>query len=983
MNNNRAVYFFVLAIGPVFSCTNPSVNPGDTVEGDFQTESGLSLQLIASEPLVIDPVAFTFDERFEMYVVEHRGYPDPAEGGAPAKKEGRIAKLSDVDHDGIYDQRMEYAQGFTYPNGILYWQGGVFVSCAPDIFYLKDTTGDGIADIRKVVLTGFLDTKTAQIRMSHPILGLDGWIYVTGGLNGGEVWSPEFPDREKIIYNTGDGRFDPKTFEFQVTGGKSQFGLTFDAFGRRFGCSNRHPVQHIVIEPHHLDRNTFLLRNETVQNVSKIQEEAVVYPISGAATTADFMPKLIGRSHQGTFTSASGLLLYNDHGLGAEHHGNVFICESAQNLVQRQMLIADGVSFKSEIATPGKEFLASKDEWFRPVFLSHGPQPGLYIADMHRKVIDHPSYVPEEIRGDLDFQSGRDMGRIYRMVSSEFVSYRPTGRQRFPSGSDEIATLLTSKWEWQRSMAFQVLLERKDTSISGVLRQQITKGDLDESRVRSLWLLHLLDCLDHQTHLTALRDTSHLVREQAVRIATEMNGEQSHLFFPLPGLSKDPAMRVRFLTSLALGDFEREDALVAIAQIAVKDGIDPWSRVAVLSSIGDRLEAFLEVFKEQNNSDSVAYQLVMQDLAEMLGHGGSMTSCHALFRSLIIANDRSGWKVSTCLGLTKGLHARTDLHPGIEKNTWKLLQVNLNESERILLRDFHDWVSDLALDGDQPIGHRKDAILLLGYMSPGEGFPVLEQIMATQQSPELQIAVVQALTIQGARRGAEWLLDDKNWPAYTPQIRSVVLSSVFFRPEYIRILLDAIRREIVSPTELSSSDREWLMSHENESIRDESTILFKDLESGNRMEVYESYRLQLDGQGSAVAGKQVFARVCSTCHSYAGFGGQVGPDLTGVKNQPADALLLHTLVPNYEVYPTYLAMTIELHSGQTYMGWMQAESANAVTIRTASGTEESILRSNISRIRNTGKSLMPDGLEQIISPGEMNDLIAFLKSINS
>jgi putative heme-binding domain-containing protein len=254
--------------------------------------------------------------------------------------------------------------------------------------------------------------------------------------------------------------------------------------------------------------------------------------------------------------------------------------------------------------------------------------------------------------------------------------------------------------------------------------------------------------------------------------------------------------------------------------------------------------------------------------------------------------------------------------------------------------------------------------------------------MATQQSPELQIAVVRALTVQGERKGAEWLLDDENWPVYTPQIRSVVISAVFSRPEYIRILLDAVEGGIVSPTELSSSDRAWLMSHKNERIRDESTFLFKDLESGNRMEIYERYRLQL-GQGSAVAGKQVFARACSTCHSYAGFGGQVGPDLTGVKNQPVDALLLHTLVPNYEVYPTYLAMTIELYTGQTYMGWMQAESANAVTIRTASGTEESILRSNIFRIRNTGKSLMPDGLEQIISTREMNDLIAFLKSIDS
>src|SRR5690606_1000006 len=101
-------------------------------------------------------------------------------------------------------------------------------------------------------------------------------------------------------------RFNPETFEFQVTGGRSQFGLTFDAYGRRFGCSNRHPIMHAVIEPWYLARNKNLLFNETVQNVSKVEAEAVVYPVSRAVTSADFIPKLIGRSHAGTFTAASG-----------------------------------------------------------------------------------------------------------------------------------------------------------------------------------------------------------------------------------------------------------------------------------------------------------------------------------------------------------------------------------------------------------------------------------------------------------------------------------------------------------------------------------------------------------------------------------------------------------------------------------------------------------------------------------------------------
>ena len=301
-NFKRNRFFGLVLI--VFAITIAALQPGPRIDrlkkalDSFQVEPGMRIDLIAAEPLVIDPVAIAFDEDRQMYVVEDRGYPDPAEGGLPTTL-GRIALLKDTNGDGVYDKRNDFATGLTYPNGIMPWKGGVFVTCSPDIYYLKDTDNDGVADIKKVVLTGFFATQTAQIRMSHPTMGLDGWVYVTAGLNGGNVTSPEHPDRPAVSFKQTDGRFNPETFEFQVTGGKSQFGLTFDTYGRRFGCSNRHPIMHSVIEPWYLRRNANLLFNETVQNVSKVEAEATVYPVSKSAITADFIPKLIGRSHAG------------------------------------------------------------------------------------------------------------------------------------------------------------------------------------------------------------------------------------------------------------------------------------------------------------------------------------------------------------------------------------------------------------------------------------------------------------------------------------------------------------------------------------------------------------------------------------------------------------------------------------------------------------------------------------------------------------
>ena len=140
----------------------------------LQVEAGLRVELVAAEPMVASPCAVAWDERGRMFVVENRGYPvGPGSNQPPA---GVIAMLESTKHDGVYDKRTEFATGLTFPNGIMCWRGGVIVTCAPDIFFLQDTDGDGKADVKKVLLTGFGTTSTTQLRVSHPTLGLDGYI---------------------------------------------------------------------------------------------------------------------------------------------------------------------------------------------------------------------------------------------------------------------------------------------------------------------------------------------------------------------------------------------------------------------------------------------------------------------------------------------------------------------------------------------------------------------------------------------------------------------------------------------------------------------------------------------------------------------------------------------------------------------------------------------------------------------------------------
>lgn len=942
----------------------------------FRLEPGLRIELIAAEPFVTDPVALAFDENRRMYVVEDRGYPDPAEGGTPTTL-GRIALLEDRDGDGKYDHRSEFATGLTYPNGLMVWKGGVFVTCAPDIYYFKDTNGDGVADIKQVVLTGFSNKQTAQIRVSHPTLGLDGKVYVTSGLNSGEVISPLHPERPAVSFSASDSRFDPEAFEFETTGGRSQYGLTFDAYGRRFGCSNRHPVRQMVLEPWYLRRNPHLLFTETTENVSKVEAEATVFPISGAVTSAEFIPKLIGLSHTGTFTSASGVTVFNGTGLTPGHRGNVFICESAQNLVQRQIISPKGVSFTSELPYKGKEFLASTDEWFRPVFLQHGPEGALYVADMHRKVIDHPSYVPEEARGGLDFESGKADGRIYRIVNSNFKDKKRV--LPFRTMKEQV-TALQSAEEWERQTAHRLLLEKRESGAIPLLKQIVTTSKIPESRVRALWLLDSYAELDVPTLKIALADKEQGVRENAVLLAGNLHQKNPALLTTLIAVARDPAARVRFTAALVLGSIDGKEATASLAQIAAKDGADRWVRAAVLSGIGSRLPEFLTAFRPKSKTNPEAFTAVMQDLGQLFGNGASLADCRVLLKDMIAVPGDYGSRISTTLGLAEGTNRRTEIEKSPQGILYALLGKDAPASDKQQLDKFISQALERAENGALPPGLRLTATALLGYTDFEKSGNMLRKLMDAKNPPELQMAAVAALARLADARGGAFLTEKNNWTNYTPRVKSAVVSALVSKPVFINVLFDAIQNGVIAPAEISSMDRQRLMKHKEKLVSERAEDLFKELEGGGRMKVYQDYRAILSGNADAKSGKAVFEKVCSACHTYAGQGGKVGPDLTGVRNQPADALLLHILVPNYEVYPAYQAISVETNDGRSFSGWLMAETDNSLTLKTAFGTQESILRKNIRSLTNSGLSLMPEGLEQTMTKDEMAQLIAFLKA---
>ncbi len=159
----------------------------DAALAAFEVEPGWRIGLVAAEPQVMDPVAMAFDERGRLFVAENRGYPAGPETGG-------VALLEDRDGDGVFEIRHDFANGLAFPNGVLPWRGGVLVTCAPDLLFLKDHDGDGTADERTVVLTGFATGGSTQLRVNDPTLGADGWIYLASGLSGGTITAPAHPE---------------------------------------------------------------------------------------------------------------------------------------------------------------------------------------------------------------------------------------------------------------------------------------------------------------------------------------------------------------------------------------------------------------------------------------------------------------------------------------------------------------------------------------------------------------------------------------------------------------------------------------------------------------------------------------------------------------------------------------------------------------------------------------------------------------------
>jgi putative membrane-bound dehydrogenase-like protein len=969
----RLVLGISLALGPVnldlWAGSSP-LSP-DEAPASFESERGLRVELVAAEPFTVAPCAVAWDERGRLFVAENRGYPT---GGPNGKAVGVIAMLEDTNGDGRCDKRTEFATGLSFPNGLMSWRGGLIVTCAPDVFYFKDTDSDGRADVKEVLLTGFATNQSTQLRVNKPMLALDGWVYLASGLSGGKITSPKRPNAPPLELK-GDLRFKPDTGEYELIDGKSQFGQSFDDFGRRFGVFNRVQVQHFVLPSRYLERNPHLPSPGVLQNCPELLDNpfmrggsgaARIYPISANVTTAD--------SHAGTFTAACAIHLWRGGALPIGYNGDAFTCDPTGNLVHHDRLEASGATFAARRIGENVEFLRSRDDWFRPVFLATGPDGALYVCDMYRKTIEHPEYLPGEVRKRTDFESGKDMGRIWRVVDAnraKSVNVRPQ-----PPASLSIRALvaeLESPNSWRRDTAFRLLVERRDGTAVKYLRRGLARLASAPAVASRLHLLAVFGALDETTLLVAMNSTNSGVREVALKLAEPFLDSSTNLQRRVVKLAGDADARVRFQCALALGAFGRASAmsvesLEALTHIALCDQADKWTRAAVLSSTAGRERELLSALLHIPGTSNRAAPDLFIDLGRVLARATPSGQSAALLNNALSAD---GWTQESLFAFLAGFsetkpEALRSFASSTNATTWKL-------------REAFTAALKAAADTSAAPTLRRHAITLLVASDNPAVVPTLLEPLRAGEPPELQTAAVRALVQSPHSAGVVELLSPKRWSSYAPALRTTVLGALVSRPEHHGELLDALESGAVPVSALDSSRREQLKRSKDDAVRQRAEKLFATVGSGDRAKAFTETKACLALKPDPANGREVFKRLCASCHRLDREGIAVGPDLFDIRNQPKESILLHIVIPEQEIAPNFANYVCETKDGRTVSGLIAAETPLQVTFRQAQGVEETIARNDITSLTASPLSLMPQELEKGMTTQEMADLLGYLK----
>ncbi len=937
----------------------------------MQHAPDLTVELVAAEPLIADPIYFDWDTDGSLWVVEMGDYPAGIDG--KGKGGGKVRRLTDQDQDGVYENSIVFLEGLNFPTGLIPWGNGVLVSAAPDIFYAEDRDGDGRADYREVWYTGFREGNQ-QHRVNGFSRGLDGWFYGANGDSGGIIHGAS--DGGEVNISGRDFRFHPVTKEFEAIEGRTQFGRHRDDWGNWFGNNNPNWLWHFWFPESYLVNNPDFPLPTNKRFLGR--DDPFVYSVGAS------LQRFNDVGHRNHVTSGNSPTPYRDDLFAGDYRNSVFVSEPVHNVIHREVLSREGVSFTSRRSDGEKdrEFLASVDPWFRPTGMKTGPDGALYFADMYRLVIEHPEWIPDDVAAVIDLRSGSERGRIYRVYPAKRP---PRVIPRLGEKSDrEWVQYLRSSNGWVRDRAQSLIVRSKNPGLAALVRSQLQSENLrSKSLLQSLWTLNEMGALTEADLLVGLESSSVEVRRNAIQLAEPFLIETLRVPDPSPRtaslkslssrlvlMGEDPNESVRMQLALSIGLVPGEgysETLFRLALTAesselmnaIEVSLPKKLRSVILCSARDPKD-----FLRQKGwySTLLRYAVKQRDeegveslLATVLSDASIRQTNSGLdfFRLYLAELRRSGLRGNAHFDVTSP-HYKSE---------------GLRDAMRLLMND----AELVAFSRDEDVERR--ALSIAFVVEAGMRLDLLARALEARESTLLQSRVLQLLRHHGSSELISIL--KKSWPVLRASVRSLVARQWFNRPSRLAARAD----------EFFAGD--WAGILEMPELRDSLTRLgdsrlmvlgeSPDQDRAKALSFEQMLQSVFANRGNPLRGQELFKLHCSSCHRLAGQGYEVGPDLRAVSDRSTRAWLLAIMEPNRAVESKFLAYTVETESGDAMTGVISEETGNSLTLRIPNSEPVILVRNQISELRESNLSLMPEGLAEQIGAGGLADLIAFLQ----
>jgi putative membrane-bound dehydrogenase-like protein len=974
---------------------NVALSPVESL-ARIEIEEGFEVKLIAHEPQVIDPVDAAFDDSGRLWVVEMRDYPYPT-SDSPS---GRVRILSDEDLDGQFEKSEVFADRLDMPTGLALWKDGAVITLAGQVVWFQDTDGDLKSDAQQVWIEGFAK-ENEQLRANHPRLGPDGWWYIASGLRGGNVIAgPDFrsPDDKPITLGSRDVRFNPQTKQLEAITGPAQFGLCFDSIGNRIFCSNRNPAVMVRFEQEDLVGNPLAGLIPSVVDLIPAGEQSQVFPLVNAWTTSNL--------HSGQFTAACGVFYHEFAGENSKQvpddfreRVRLFACEPTGSLVHSTVFDGSlenptnrdfrrvGTKLKQD------EWLASRDEWFRPVNIAQAPDGGLLIVDMHRAVIEHPAWVPDELKKRPDERWGNDCGRIFHVAlkNKGAVDAIPDLRSKplHLQASGHLVAYLSCNNAWLRDVARRLLIERNATdqfeSILKIVSDQrsetagriaalqlasvLANGSVDLTRQLS----ELVSKLIEQSDVPAFRTALYRLAKEQFSTDSKIIGKIVESGAQTGGFSET----MECLRCLAASQKRPQGSELALAT-RIQVHLPKFAEVTGL--LGEMLVYSASAFKDRP-------EVVLSALLDAIAAFPDSFSKNEIYpvavgRLTVAVLDRPQESLAGILDRarhmlasdqTSNQRAALAVLTEITNRASKLPDSELDVASAALWDD----IRALAANESVEVGLRVGAIAMLPKSTRTADLQLLPKF-ARSSDLQLKSAAVRAWASAANAECDEYLLGEL--VSSSPQLQQVLLELIGQKPERLDALAEQLAAGKITAKRIGSNELKKLVSRAKGETQTKLNAALESIVNSDRAKVVTSYQASLTLAADALRGKEVFVKHCASCHKVADVGVQVGPDISDSRTQQPAQILTNILDPNRAIDNNYFRFVALTAEDQVIEGMIAEETSDAIVLRGQNNVRTTLKRADLQELKATGVSLMPEGLESQIDPQAMADLISFIKN---